>query len=87
MLISREGIENLSVQELQMACKERGMRALGLTQEKLVTQLKQWIELSTNEKVLQGMLFWQTILKENYPQTPSLFFLPFIPTTFSYMKK
>ena len=51
MLISREGIENLSVQELQMACKERGMRALGLTQEKLLTQLKQWIELSTNEKV------------------------------------
>ena len=41
----------MNVQELQIACKERGMRALGLTKEKLITQLKQWIELSTNEKV------------------------------------
>jgi LETM1 and EF-hand domain-containing protein 1 len=56
MLISREGIENLSVNELQTACKERGMRALGLTQEKLRTQLKQWIELSTNEKVPPSLL-------------------------------
>ena len=39
------------VGELQTACKERGMRAVGLTQGKLVTQLRQWIELSTNEKV------------------------------------
>jgi hypothetical protein len=27
------------------------MRAVGLTQDKLRQQLKQWIELSTNEKV------------------------------------
>ena len=52
MIISREGIENMNVGELQLACKERGMRALGLTAEKLRTQLKQWIELSTNEKVI-----------------------------------
>ena len=39
------------VGELQTACKERGMRAVGLTHGKLVTQLRQWIELSTNEKV------------------------------------
>lgn len=51
MIISREGINNLSVTELQIACKERGMRALGLTQEKLRTQLNEWIELSTNKKV------------------------------------
>ena len=37
--------------ELQTACKDRGMRAVGLTQDKLRQQLKQWIELSTNEKV------------------------------------
>jgi hypothetical protein len=42
---------SLSVAELQIACKERGMRALGLTQDRLRQQLKQWIELSTNEKV------------------------------------
>merc|ERR1719270_1023426 len=42
--------------ELQVACKDRGMRALGLTQEKLMKQLKQWIELSTNEKVPPSLL-------------------------------
>lgn len=56
MIISREGINNLSVTELQIACKERGMRALGLTQEKLRTQLNEWIELSTNKKVPPSLL-------------------------------
>merc|ERR1719228_2922885 len=46
----------MTVAELQTACKERGMRAVGLTKEKLVTQLKQWIELSTNEKVPSSLL-------------------------------
>lgn len=55
-MISREGIENLSVAELQTACKDRGMRAVGLTQDKLRQQLKQWIELSTNEKVPPSLL-------------------------------
>jgi len=55
-LISREGVDSLNVMELQNACKERGMRALGLTQEKLKTNLKEWIELSTNEQVPPSLL-------------------------------
>merc|ERR1719225_1955291 len=46
----------MTVKELQTACKDRGMRALGLTKDKLVQQLKQWIELSTNEKVPPSLL-------------------------------
>jgi len=56
LIISREGISSMSVGELQVACKERGMRASGLTQEKLSTQLNEWIELSTNEKVPPSLL-------------------------------
>lgn len=56
VIISKEGVEQMTVRELQVACKERGMRAVGLTNEKLVTQLKQWIELSTNEKVPPSLL-------------------------------
>merc|ERR1711915_1077736 len=56
VIIAKEGVENMTVAELQVACKERGMRALGITQEKLVKQLKQWIELSTNEKVPPSLL-------------------------------
>ena len=54
--IAREGVESMTVAELQVACKDRGMRALGLTKEKLTKQLGQWIELSTNEKVPPSLL-------------------------------
>jgi len=56
VIIAKEGVEQMTVGELQIACKERGMRALGITQEKLMKQLKQWIELSTNEKVPPSLL-------------------------------
>jgi len=56
VIIAKEGIEQLTVTELQNACKDRGMRALGMTKEKLVQQLKQWIELSTNEQVPPSLL-------------------------------
>jgi len=56
VIIAKEGVEQMTVAELQTACKERGMRAVGLTKEKLVNQLKQWIELSTNEKVPSSLL-------------------------------
>jgi len=56
VIIAKEGVEQMTVGELQIACKERGMRALGITKEKLMKQLKQWIELSTNEKVPPSLL-------------------------------
>ena len=56
VIIAKEGVEQMTVIELQAACKDRGMRALGLTKDKLVQQLKQWIELSTNEKVPPSLL-------------------------------
>merc|ERR1719319_1004603 len=56
IVIKKEGVDSLNVQELQSACKDRGMRALGMTQEKLVQQLKHWIELSTNNKVPPSLL-------------------------------
>jgi len=56
VIIAKEGVEQMTVGELQIACKERGMRALGITKEKLMKQLRQWIELSTNEKVPPSLL-------------------------------
>lgn len=40
-LIAEEGVDSLTVKELQAACRARGMRALGVTQERLKEQLKQ----------------------------------------------
>lgn len=49
--IRREGIKMLNLFELQSACKARGMRAYGLSKNKLRDQLTEWINLSHNEKI------------------------------------
>ena len=68
-LIQKEGLENLTIQELQQACKERGMRALGLSAEGLRKQLQQWLDLSQNAKV---RISFQTITR--YLTEPLLLF-------------
>lgn len=40
-LIAEEGVDSLNVKELQSACRARGMRALGVTEDRLKDQLKQ----------------------------------------------
>ncbi|KAH8402061.1 hypothetical protein KR009_009512 [Drosophila setifemur] len=55
-VIAREGVDSLDLLELQQACKARGMRAYGLTAERLRFQLKEWIDLSLNEQVPPTLL-------------------------------
>uniref|UniRef100_A0A8C4TFQ1 Mitochondrial proton/calcium exchanger protein n=1 Tax=Erpetoichthys calabaricus TaxID=27687 RepID=A0A8C4TFQ1_ERPCA len=45
-LIAEEGVDSLNVNEIQAACRVRGMRALGVTEERLREQLKQQIPTS-----------------------------------------
>lgn len=40
-MIKKEGVDALSVQELQSACQARGMRAIGVPEARLRSQLKQ----------------------------------------------
>ncbi|XP_071448832.1 mitochondrial proton/calcium exchanger protein [Hetaerina americana] len=55
-LIMKEGIELLTASELQQACRSRGMRAYGVSEERLRSQLEQWLDLSLNEKVPPSLL-------------------------------
>ncbi|XP_046811796.1 mitochondrial proton/calcium exchanger protein, partial [Lucilia cuprina] len=55
-VIEREGVNSLDLWELQQACKARGMRAYGLTKERMQKQLQEWIDLSLNEKVPPTLL-------------------------------
>lgn len=55
-MIQREGIDALMLSELQSACRARGMRAYGVSEEKLKTQLGEWINLSLNERVPPSLL-------------------------------
>lgn len=73
-MIVREGIENLTVQELQAACRSRGMRALGMPEDRLHLQLEQWLELSLNEQIPPSLLLLSRALylPENLPATDQL---------------
>jgi LETM1 and EF-hand domain-containing protein 1 len=55
-LIIKEGLSNMTVQELQNACKERGMRAIGLSEVALRRQMQEWLDLSQNAKVPSSLL-------------------------------
>ncbi|XP_076830545.1 mitochondrial proton/calcium exchanger protein isoform X2 [Brachyhypopomus gauderio] len=55
-LIAEEGVDSLSVMELQAACRVRGMRALGVTEDRLRDQLKQWLELHLNQHIPTSLL-------------------------------
>lgn len=73
-MISKEGIESLTVPELQGACRARGMRAIGISEDRLRSQLSQWLELSLNEKIPPSLLLLSRVLylPENIPHTDQL---------------
>lgn len=55
-MIQKEGVDSLSLSEVQQACRARGMRAYGVSEQRLRSQLKQWLDLSLNEKVPPSLL-------------------------------
>ncbi|XP_036022196.1 LETM1 domain-containing protein LETM2, mitochondrial isoform X2 [Onychomys torridus] len=55
-IIAKEGVKALSVSELQAACRARGMRSLGLTEEQLRQQLTEWLDLHLKENVPPSLL-------------------------------
>ncbi|KAI5706508.1 hypothetical protein M8J75_008806 [Diaphorina citri] len=72
--IQREGVGLLTLEELQNACRARGMRAYGVPKERLQMQLKQWLDLSLNEKVPPSLLLLSRafMLPETTPTTEIL---------------
>ncbi|KAL5967097.1 Mitochondrial proton/calcium exchanger protein [Taenia solium] len=50
-LIAKEGVEQIPSWELQSLSRNRGMRSLGLTEERLRSQLSQWLELHLEKNV------------------------------------
>lgn len=61
-MIQKEGIDSLNLQELQSACRARGMRAYGMTEERIKFQLQEWINLSLNEKVPPSLLLLSRVM-------------------------
>ncbi|KAM8833040.1 mitochondrial proton/calcium exchanger protein isoform 3-T3 [Synchiropus picturatus] len=55
-LIAEEGVESLNVNEVQAACRVRGMRSLGVTEDRLREQLSQWLELHLTQQIPTSLL-------------------------------
>lgn len=73
-MIQKEGIDSLTLGELQAACRARGMRSYGLSEPQLRFQIKEWIDLSLNEKVPASLLLISRamMLPEDVPTTEKL---------------
>lgn len=73
-LIEKEGVDSLTRNELQQACRARGMRAYGLPDSKLKEQLSQWLDLSLNKKVPPSLLLLSRALMvpETIPMSDKL---------------
>ncbi|XP_030756785.1 mitochondrial proton/calcium exchanger protein-like isoform X2 [Sitophilus oryzae] len=73
-MIQKEGVHSLTLGEVQQACRARGMRAYGVSEERLRSQLNQWLDLSLNEKVPPSLLLLSRalLLPETIPTTDKL---------------
>jgi len=73
-LIEKEGIDTLTRNELQQACRARGMRAYGLPESRLREQLSQWLDLSLVKKVPPSLLLLSRALMipETIPMSDKL---------------
>ncbi|KAJ8663808.1 hypothetical protein O0I10_000082 [Lichtheimia ornata] len=68
-LIAQEGIESLSLSDLQQAVEERGMRSIDTDEEQLQRRLEYWIKMHLNEPpIAPGLLIFSRmfLLNANY---------------------
>ena len=68
-VILKEGLDTLTVEELQQACRDRGMRAIGVSESRLRKQLEQWLDLHLNRNIPLSLLILSRALylPENLP--------------------
>ncbi|KAJ2160282.1 LETM1 domain-containing protein ylh47 [Coemansia sp. RSA 552] len=66
-MISSEGIDSLSVPELQSACQSRGMRVLGVSPARMREELTQWIELHVEHNIPSTLLILSRIIAAGEP--------------------
>lgn len=73
-MIQKEGVDSLTLEELQAASRARGMRSYGLSEDQLKKQIIEWINLSLNEKVPPSLLLLSRamLLPEDVPTTDKL---------------
>lgn len=72
LLILQEGLESLTIYELQVACRERGMRSTGVSELRLRSQLLDWLTLNIKEKMPTTLLLLSRALYVRKPINGSI---------------
>ena len=55
-MISTEGVDTLTIQELQNACQSRGIRFMGVSPARMKMELQQWLDLHLRHKIPSTLL-------------------------------
>lgn len=55
-MILNEGVDSLTIPELQHACQSRGIRTIGVSPARLRSELQQWLDLHLNHKIPTTLL-------------------------------
>ncbi|KAJ1964585.1 LETM1 domain-containing protein ylh47 [Dipsacomyces acuminosporus] len=66
-MIKSEGIDSLSVPELQTACQARGIRTIGVSPARMRMELAQWIELHLHHNIPATLLILSRIITAGEP--------------------
>ncbi|TPP61715.1 LETM1 and EF-hand domain-containing protein 1 mitochondrial, partial [Fasciola gigantica] len=71
-LLAKEGVNTIPAWELQTLCQDRGMRSVGLTEERLRNQLAQWLNLHLEKNVPVTLLLFSRALHVSKASTAEL---------------
>ncbi|KAI8323290.1 LETM1-domain-containing protein, partial [Martensiomyces pterosporus] len=66
-MLKSEGIDSLSVPELQTACQSRGIRIIGVSPARMRQELAQWIELHLHHNIPATLLILSRIIAAGEP--------------------
>lgn len=71
-LIAAEGVDSLTIPELQQAAQARGIRIIGTSPARLRSDLNQWIELNLNQQIPSSLLILSRafVISERIPTDP-----------------
>ncbi|KAJ1675890.1 LETM1 domain-containing protein ylh47 [Spiromyces aspiralis] len=68
-MIKAEGVDSLTISELQAACQARGIRFMGVSPARMRSDLQQWLDLHLGEGVPATILILSRILTAGEPVT------------------
>ncbi|KAJ2775042.1 LETM1 domain-containing protein ylh47 [Coemansia nantahalensis] len=68
-MISGEGIDSMSVPEVQAACQSRGIKTIGVSPARVREELAQWIELHLERNIPSTLLILSRIIAAGEPIT------------------